>query len=157
MSYTRYSRWIADSNGDPKMYSNRKSFHSHKKSMLHKRPEPKILFPHIDIDGKVILGFNERNNATSQVDRLWEELDESYQIIETLTTERNSAVICQTTLDRKLMDIQSNQDSIVAETKKIHEVCNEMRRYLQSIHNGTYHFNDIVHLEDLTANSPSCD
>jgi hypothetical protein len=49
--YLRYSRWLADANGNPKQYLNRKTFSSHKKKMLALSPTAVVLFPHIDCNG----------------------------------------------------------------------------------------------------------
>jgi hypothetical protein len=51
MAYQRYSRWLSDGNGNPKVYTNRKTYHNHKQKMLAMVPAAAVLFPHIDTNG----------------------------------------------------------------------------------------------------------
>jgi hypothetical protein len=48
--YLRKSRWIADANGNPKAFNNKKTWYNHRKSMM--SANAAVLFPHIDDSGK---------------------------------------------------------------------------------------------------------
>lgn len=50
MAYLRYSRWKANANGNPKQYTNRFTWSSHRKKMM--TVNAAVLFPHIDDSGK---------------------------------------------------------------------------------------------------------
>ena len=46
----RQSRWMADANGNPKTYYNKKTWYNHRKKMM--SADAAVLFPHIDGSGK---------------------------------------------------------------------------------------------------------
>jgi hypothetical protein len=48
--YLRKSRWMADGNGNPKTYNNKKTWFHHRKKMM--LTNAAVLFTHIDDSGK---------------------------------------------------------------------------------------------------------
>ena len=48
--YLRKSRWIADANGNPTAFNNKKTWYNHRKKMM--STNAAVLFLHIDDSGK---------------------------------------------------------------------------------------------------------